>query len=211
MGATKVKQKFRGVKKSKYGKIELAAALGLYAIITVLAFETSMKIEWVWRIPQLFFPIAAVLLQHRSLESLGLTRKNFFRCMELGALAGILLTMGLAPLYLTWLQPKMPERLGSLIIFYAVIFIFVNVVAIEVFYRGYIQPQLEATIGLAPGLIVTSLLCGLDFLEYKVFDPAMIVIAALVFGFLYQKKRSLVAPLTAHTSYFLLTMVALAF
>lgn len=210
LGPTKVKQKLREIRRGKYSKIELAAALGLYAIITVLAFETPMKIEWVWRIPQLLFPIAAVLLRHKSLESLGLTQKNLFRCVELGALAGILLTMGLAPLYLTRLQPTMPWRLSSLVFFYAVIFILVNVVAIEVFYRGYIQPQLEATIGLAPGLITTSLLCGLDFLEYNIFDPATIVIAALVFGFLYQKKRSLVAPLTAHASYFLLTMVALA-
>jgi len=186
---------------------ELGITLFAYAAITILAFGTAMKVEWAWRGLQLLLPIAALLMLRRPLKSLGLTSKSIFRGIELGVLAGILLTIGLAPFYLTLIPPKMPSSLTPFTIISAVVLIVGNVVVIEIFYRGYMQPQFEAIIGRGFGLVATSLLCGLDFLEFKILNPITVVIAALVFGFVYQKTRTLAAPMAAHMTYLLLVIL----
>ena len=160
---------------------ELGITLFAYAAITILAFGTAMKVEWAWRGLQLLLPIAALLMLRRPLKSLGLTSKSIFRGIELGVLASILLTIGLAPFYLTLIPPKMPSSLTPFTIISAVVLIVGNAVVIEIFYRGYMQPQFEAIIGRGLGLVATSLLCGLDFLEFKILNPVTVVIAALVF------------------------------
>lgn len=169
-----------------------------------------MKVEWVWRAPQLLLPIAIVLMQRRSLEGLGLTSRDAFKGAELGILAGILLVVGLAPFFLIWMPAKMPIRISSSTFAYAVIFLLTNVIAMEIFYRGYIQSRFEAVIAPTYSLVITSLLSGLDFLEYKIFNPAIIVVAALVFGFVYKRTGSLVSPIMAHISLLLLTMILLS-
>ncbi|MEM2907990.1 MAG: CPBP family intramembrane glutamic endopeptidase, partial [Candidatus Hadarchaeales archaeon] len=181
-----------------------------YAIVTFLFFKTSVKFEWIWRAIQLFFPIAATMVNRRSLATLGLTRKRLFKCIELGALVGIAIAVGFAPLYLTCLRPTMPKALSSLLIGYAIAFVAVNVVTIEIFFRGFVQPRFEIVVGKNFGLIATSLLCGFDFLEFEVFDPFTTAVAALVFGLLYRKTKSLATTISAHMVYFLLVMVLMA-
>jgi membrane protein YqaA with SNARE-associated domain/membrane protease YdiL (CAAX protease family) len=190
--------------------IELGITLLVYATITILAFVTAMKVEWGWRALQVLLPVAALLMLRRSLKSLGLTSKGVFRDIELGVLVGVLLTIGLAPFYLTLIPPIMPASLTPFAALSAVILIVGNVVAIEIFYRAYMQPQFEAIIGRAGGLVITSLLCGLDFLEFKILNPVTVVIVALVFGFVYQKTRTLAAPMAAHMTFLLLVIVLLA-
>ncbi|MCS7131859.1 MAG: CPBP family intramembrane metalloprotease, partial [Hadesarchaea archaeon] len=111
---------------------------------------------------------------------------------------------------LTWFRPTIPKALSSLIIYYVVAFVALNVVAIEIFFRGFVQPRFETVMGKNLGLIATSLLCGFDFLEYEIFDPFTVAVAALVFGLLYRKTRSLAATISAHMVYFLLVMVTMA-
>lgn len=189
---------------------ELGITLSVYAAIAILAFETAMKVEWAWRGLQILLPIAALLMLRRPLKGLGLTSKNIFKGIELGILAGVLLTIGLAPFYLTLIPPEMPSSLTPFVAVSAVILVVGNVAAIEIFYRGYMQPQFEAIIGRVGGLVVTSLLCGLDLLEFKILNPVTVVIAALVFGFLYQKTRTLAAPMAAHMTYLFLVIILLA-
>lgn len=213
IGKIKIKKRKKKplVKENRGRFIELAVALGAYAAINYLAFKTPMKVEWVWRILQFSIPIATIFVLGRSLKNIGLTSKNMLRGIELGILTGILLAIGLAPLYLIWMPLIMPQTLTPFRLGYAIIFITTNVMVIEIFYRGYLQTRFEAVIGGIQALIITSVLCGLDFLEYSIFHPAMIVIAALVFGFIYQRTRTLATPIAAHTTYLLLVMIISTF
>jgi membrane protein YqaA with SNARE-associated domain/membrane protease YdiL (CAAX protease family) len=189
---------------------ELGIILFVYAAITLLAFRTAMKVEWAWRAIQLLLPIAALLISQRQPKSLGLTFKGIFRGMELGVLVGVLLAICLTPFYMTLIPPKMGGPLTFFSFGSAVVLIVSNVIAMEIFYRGYMQTQLEMTIGRAQGLIATSLLCGLDFWEFKILNPLTVVIAASVFGFLYQRRRTLAAPIAAHMVFLLLIEVLFA-
>jgi membrane protease YdiL (CAAX protease family) len=182
----------------------------IYASITFLFFKTSVKFEWTWRVIQLLFPIAVTVIKRRPFTTLGLTKKRFFRCIELGILVGILIAVGFSPLYLIWLRPKMPKELSSVVIGYLIAFVAVNVATIEIFFRGFVQPRFEIVAGENLGLIATSLLCGFDFLEYEVFDPFTVAAAALVFGLLYRKMKSLAAAISAHMVYFLLAIILMA-
>jgi len=189
---------------------ELGITLFVYATITVLAFRTAMKVEWAWRALQLLLPIAALLIMRRLPKSLGLTSKGVFRSIELGVLAGVLLAICLAPFYMTLIPPKMGGPLTFFGFGSAVVLIVSNVIAMEIFYRGYMQSQFEMTIGRVQGLIATSLLCGLDFWEFKILNPVTVVIAALIFGFLYQRTKTLAAPMAAHMVFLLLVRILFA-
>jgi len=188
---------------------ELGITLFVYAAITVLAFRTAMKVEWAWRALQLLLPIAALLILRRRPKSLGLASKGVFRGIELGVLAGVLLAICLTPFYMI-MKPKMGGPLTFFGFGSAVVLIVSNAIAMEIFYRGYMQSQLEMTIGRVHGLIATSLLCGLDFWEFKIINPVTVVIAALVFGFLYQRTKTLAAPMAAHMVFLLLIQILFA-
>lgn len=177
--------------------------------MTVVAFWTTMRIEWIWRVPQLLLPPILVLARREGAEKLGLSGKNFFKNIELGILVAALLTAVTAPLYLRFYPSKMPTDLYLDVWLWVIIFASINIFAIEIFYRGCLQTKLTAMVGFAPGLIVTSLLCGLDFFEFKIFGPVFTVGVAFILGFLYFKTRSLVATVTAHLLW-VLFLVAVA-
>jgi len=200
-------------KKCKFPRrdlVELMIVLAAYVAVTVAAFKTAMRIEWIWRIPQVLLPVILVLARRESLAKLGLTKKNLFKNLELGILAAALLAAATAPLYLKISPAIMPTTLYFDVWLWVTIFASVNIFAIEIFYRGCLQTRLAAVVGFAPGLVATSLLCGLDFFELNVFGPVTVVIAALAFGFLYHKTRSIAATVTAHILWVLFVMAAAA-
>lgn len=199
-----------GRKFSRRDAIELTAVLATYVAVTIIAFWTSMRIEWIWRVPQVLLPVTLVLARRESLTELGLTKENLFRNLEFGILVAALLAAATAPLYLEIFPVIMPASLYPDVWLWVTIFALVNVFAIEIFYRGCLQTKLTAVVGFLPGLAATSLLCGLDFFEFKVFGPVIAVIAALVFGLLYHRTRSLAATATAHILWILFVMAASA-
>lgn len=199
---------------------ELGITLFVYAVTTFLAFETAMKVEWAWRGLQFILPIAALLILRRPPKSLGLTSKGIFRGTELGILAGVLLAISLAPFYLTLITPKLGGPFTFFAFGSAALLTVSDVVAMEIFYRGYMQSQFEMIIGRTQGLIATSLLAGFDFREFIILAPdkigpllvlgfVFIVIAALLYGFLYQRTRTLAAPIAAHVVFLLLIKILL--
>ncbi|KXB01432.1 hypothetical protein AKJ35_00385 [candidate division MSBL1 archaeon SCGC-AAA833F18] len=192
---------------SKHDIIELGVLFATLAIVTIMAFYTPLKIEWVWRAPQLLVPFAILLVHHKSVKSIGLDVRNFPQNMGLGILAAILLTVGLAPIYLWLWSPTMPTSLYLDVWAWVTIFVIANALVIEIFYRGGLQSRLTKLTGFMPALIITSLLCGIDFFEFMIFGPITAVIAAAVSGFLYYKTETLVAPITAHILWPLLIMM----
>lgn len=152
-------------------------------------------------------PFAILLVHHKSVKSIGLDVRNFPQNMGLGILAAILLTVGLAPIYLWLWSPTMPTSLYLDVWAWVTIFVIANALVIEIFYRGGLQSRLTKLTGFMPALIITSLLCGIDFFEFMIFGPITAVIAAAVSGFLYYKTETLVAPITAHILWPLLIMM----
>lgn len=180
-----------------------------------------MKEEWAWRGLQFILPIAALLILRRPPKSLGLTSKGIFRGTERGLLAGVLLTICLAPFYLTLITPKLKVPFTFFPFGSAVLLTVSDVVAMEIFYRGYMQSQFETIIGRSQGLIATAFLAGFDFREFKILDPVkigpllilgfvFIVIAALLYGFLYQRTKTLATPIAAHVAFLLLITLLLS-
>jgi membrane protein YqaA with SNARE-associated domain/membrane protease YdiL (CAAX protease family) len=200
---------------------ELGITLFVYAATTFMAFETAMRVEWAWRGLQFILPIAALLILRRPPKSLGLTSKGIFRGTELGVLAGVLLAICLAPFYLTLITPKLKVSFTFFGFGSAALLTVSDVVAMEIFYRGYIQSQFVTIIGRYQGLIATALLAGFDFREFKILDPGkvgpllllgfvFIAAAALLYGFLYQKTKTLAAPIAAHVVFLLLLTILLS-
>lgn len=197
----------RGV--SKYDIIELGVLFATLAIVTIMAFYSPLKIEWVWRAPQLLVPFAILLARHRSVKSIGLNLKNFFQNLGFGIFTAVLLTVGLAPVYLWLWSPRMPTSLYLDVWAWAAIFVVSNALVIEIFYRGGLQSKLTKLTGVLPALVITSLLCGIDFFEFMIFGPITAVIAAAAFGLLYYETETLVAPITAHILWPLLAMAVI--
>lgn len=164
--------------------------------------------EWVWRTVQIAFPILIVFVLRNSLESIGLKLKDWKKEAKLGVLTGGVLTIILILPIRRWMPALMPTHFSGLPEFgYALLLITINVIAIELFFRGYLQPRLEILAGSLPGLIVTSFLSGMDFWEFWVFNPGIVIGISLVFGLLYLKTRSLVSPITAHITFLTTFMV----
>jgi membrane protein YqaA with SNARE-associated domain/membrane protease YdiL (CAAX protease family) len=200
---------------------ELGITLGVYGITTFLAFETAMRVEWYWRGLQFILPIAALLILQRPPQSLGLTFKGIFKGTELGVLAGVLLAICLAPFYLILITPKLEVPFTFFGFGSAALLTVSDVIAMEIFYRGYMQSQFVAIIGRYQGLIATAILAGFDFREFKILDPGkvgpllvlgfvFIAVAALLYGFLYQRTKTLAAPIAAHVVFLLLLTILLS-
>jgi len=200
---------------------ELGITLFVYAATTFLAFESAMKVEWAWRGLQFILPIAALLIIRRPPKSLGLTFKGVFKGTELGVLAGVLLAICLAPFYLTLITPKLGGPFTFFAFGSAALLTVSDVVAMEIFYRGYMQSQFEKIIGRTQGLVATAILAGFDFREFKILDPlkigpllvlgfVFIVVGALLYGFLYQRTRTLATPIAAHVVFLLLIKILLS-
>lgn len=191
-------------------KFEVAAALSFYGIILALwhFIFSAWRVEWPYRAAQLAFPLMMTLALGRSLESTGLKFGKLGEKIKLGLLVGIFLSLILALPLMKWVSPQMPESFSSSAEFgYAFLLIITNVVPMELFLRGYIQPRLELLTGSAPGLIMISILSGFDFWEAWVFNPAIVVGVALVLGLLYIRTRSIVTPITAHVAFLTLLMM----
>lgn len=194
--------------KDKKLVLELIAGLLLYSFILIHWRFTAWRVEWVWRTAQIAFPILMGFAFRNSLESAGLRFKDWKNGVKLGVLIGGALTIILILPMRRWMPALMPEHFSGVPEFgYALLLISINVIAIELFFRGYLQPRLEILVGSLPGLIVTSVLSGMDFWEFWVFNPGTVIGTSLVFGLLYLKTRSLFSPIIAHITFLTTFMV----
>lgn len=196
------------INKDKKLRLELIAGLLIYSFILIHWRLTAWRVEWVWRTVQIAFPILMGFAFRNSLESAGLRFKNWKKGAKLGVLTGGALTIILILPIRRWMPALMPEHFSGVPEFgYALLLITINVIAIELFFRGYLQPRLEILVGSLPGLIVTSVLSGMDFWEFWVFNPGIVIGISFVFGLLYLKTRSLFSPITAHITFLTTFMV----
>jgi len=89
------------------------------------------------------------------------------------------------------------ETLGSLdVLFYGVLVVVLGPLAEEVFFRGLLYPYLRAKMGIILAVVVSSLLFSLVHWEFWSLFPTFI--AGIGFAFIFEKARTLWAPVLAH-------------
>lgn len=195
-------------------KLELSAALLLYSSILILWKYSAWKVEWAYRAVQLAFPLGMALMFRSSLNGAGINFQNLSEIVKYGLFTGIVLTTTLGLILVKWVPPHMPRNIESFLqLGFTLLLITTNVVGIELFFRGYIQPRLEVLTSSVPGLIICSILSGFDFWEAWTFKPhgalpgsGIIIVTAisLAFGLSYIKTRSVITPVLAHTTFLIL-------
>lgn len=198
------------IDKDKKLKFELVIAFFLYGLIIFHWNLTAWKVEWTGRAVQLAFPLIMCIVLRRSINSIGLKFSDLGKEMGLGFLFGVFLLIIFA-LPLKQIPLRIPESFFSGLHFtYVVLLILTNVVPIELFLRGYLQPRIEVFTGPLPALVVVSILSGLDFWESWVFTSGLVVMGiATFFGLLYIKTRSIFSPIIAHTTFLVLVMIVI--
>ena len=152
----------------------------------------------------LFFPLIWGILT-KDWKTMGFTRRNIGQALFWGVGSGALLMVviwfttehKLAPFYVLQLIVGIPIWLLIMSPFQ------------EFFFRGWLQPQFEKSLGLWPGLVVTSIgfavwhLCP-PFEQAQivpimsVFGMVFTTAMGLVFGYIFRRTGNIIAPWLAH-------------
>jgi membrane protease YdiL (CAAX protease family) len=152
----------------------------------------------------LFFPLIWGVLT-KDWKTMGFTRRNIGQALFWGVGGGVLLMVviwfttehKLAPFYVLQLIVGIPIWLLIMSPFQ------------EFFFRGWLQPRFEKSLGLWPGLVVTSIgfavwhLCP-PFEQAQivpimsVFGMVFTTAMGLVFGYIFRRTGNIIAPWLAH-------------
>ena len=152
----------------------------------------------------LFFPLIWGILT-KDWKTMGFTRRNIGQALFWGVGSGALLMVviwfttehKLAPFYVLQLIVGIPIWLLIMSPFQ------------EFFFRGWLQPRFEKSLGLWPGLVVTSIgfavwhLCP-PFEQAQivpimsVFGMVFTTVMGLVFGYIFRRTGNIIAPWLAH-------------
>ena len=152
----------------------------------------------------LLFPLVWGMLT-KDWKTMGFTRRNIGQALIWGAGSGILLMV------VIWFttEHKLAPFLALQLIVGIPIWLLIMSPFQEFFFRGWLQPRFEKSLGLWPGLVVTSVgfavwhLCP-PFEQAQivpimsVFGMAFTTVMGLVFGYVFRRTGSIVAPWLAH-------------
>jgi membrane protease YdiL (CAAX protease family) len=142
-------------------------------------------------------------------SGIGFSKRNLGKALLWGIAAGI--GWGVYTFVMFGKNQQLPPRWGLQVIFAFPIWILVLSPFQEFFFRGWLQPRLQAVLGKQAGLVMTSLAFtlwhyfpqfeGTQTSSLPLSSLAGIVstfIAGLLFGFIYQRTQNIVAPWLAH-------------
>ncbi len=152
----------------------------------------------------LFFPLVWGVFT-REWKWMGFTRRNLGRAFLWGAGTGVLLMVviwfttehKLAPLFVLQLIVGIP------------IWLLIMAPFQEFFFRGWLQPRFEKSLGFWPGLIITSISFAVWHLcppfeqaqivpIMSVFGMLFTTIMGLCFGYIFHRTGNIIAPWAAH-------------
>ena len=152
----------------------------------------------------LFFPLVWGVFT-RDWRTMGFTRRNVGPALIWGAGSGILLMV------VIWFttEHKLASFFALQLIVGIPIWLLIMSPFQEFFFRGWLQPRFEKSLGFWPGLVVTSVsfavwhLCP-AFEEAQivpimsVFGMTLTTVMGLVFGYVFRRTGNIVAPWIAH-------------
>jgi len=168
-----------------------------------LGLFSNIFIQWsIGAIPLLFlifYPIFITLRKKRNLSEIGFTLKNWPKAIVFGVSTGLIIVI--LNRYLFYGEQLASfNNLGLGIIYWAFL-----AFSQEVFFRGYLQKNLEKTYGNLLGLIFASFLFSLWHITVRFYPGWMTPIAllkvfsvGLLWGLSFQETRNLIAPCLSH-------------
>ena len=140
-----------------------------------------------------------ILIRHQRFtrKELGLTLKNLHIYLPLSLLVGLLIAMGeYNTIQVGSLIPD--ASIGSLLKISVVMFLFVGLME-ELIFRSLLQTRLQESFGMTKGLLVAGLLFGMMHSGYgNSFELMVTGSAGILFGYMFQKTRSLPFITIAH-------------
>ena len=163
----------------------------------------NIFIQWgIGLIPLLFlifYPIFITLKRKKNLSGIGFTLKNWSLAIIWGVSTGLII-VGLNQYFFYGEQSASFNNWGLGIIYWAFL-----AFSQEVFFRGYLQKNLEKIYGNLLGLIFASCLFSLWHITVRFYPGWMTPISllkvfsvSLLWGLSFQKTRSLIAPCLSH-------------
>jgi membrane protease YdiL (CAAX protease family) len=152
----------------------------------------------------LLFPLIWGMLT-KDWKTMGFTRRNIGQALVWGVGSGMLLMV------VIWFttEHKVAPFFALQLIVGIPIWLLIMSPFQEFFFRGWLQPRFEKSLGLWPGLVVTSVgfavwhLCP-PFEQAQivpimsVFGMGLTIVMGLVFGYVFRRTGSIVAPWFAH-------------
>ena len=152
----------------------------------------------------LLFPLIWGMLT-KDWKTMGFTRRNIGQALIWGVGSGILLMV------VIWFttEHKLAPFFALQLIVGIPIWLLIMSPFQEFFFRGWLQPRFEKSLGLWPGLVVTSVgfavwhLCP-PFEQAQivpimsVFGMGLTTVMGLIFGYIFHRTGSIVAPWLAH-------------
>lgn len=194
---------------------QLLLSLILAYCLSWITFSNE-KVFWYFYTFSVFFLMAAFFYFSKMEED-----NNSIRLIFLGIMFGIFsyagmlgsyLLMDMGPAYLTNSIDKFLSHYGPTAIWHYLLLIFIIAPGEEVFWRGLIQQQLKKYMQPKFAIILSSLLYGLSF----IFTGFWIGIlggffVGVVFGILYEWKKSITAIVLAHITLLVLLFLVLPF
>jgi membrane protease YdiL (CAAX protease family) len=183
--------------------IEAIIVLCVFCLISLLSrFITSLFLLVVAF--GLFFPIIWGILT-KDWKTMGFSRQNAGRAILWGLGSGILLMV------IIWFttQHKLAPFFALQLIVGIPIWLLIMSPFQEFFFRGWLQPRFEKSLGFWPGLIVTSISFALwhlcpPFEQAQIvpimsfFGMAFTVAMGLCFGYIFRRTGNIMAPWFAH-------------
>ncbi|MER2000438.1 MAG: CPBP family intramembrane glutamic endopeptidase, partial [Lysinibacillus sp.] len=99
---------------------------------------------------------------------------------------------------------------GPTNIWHYTILVFIIVIGEEMFWRGYVQQQLKKVVPILQAVLISSLLFSISLLIIG-FIPGAIsaLLAGVIFGMLYEWKKSLPLIIVAHAVFVILLFLVL--
>ena len=163
----------------------------------------NIFIQWgIGAIPLLFlifYPIIVTLKKKKNLSEIGFTLKNWPKTIGWGVSIGLIIVI-LNRYFFYGEQLANFNNLGLGIIYWAFL-----AFSQEVFFRGYLQKNLEKAYGNFLGLILASCLFSLWHITVRFYPGWMAPISllkvfsvGLLWGLSFQKTRSLITPCLSH-------------
>ncbi|SDM47841.1 hypothetical protein SAMN05518871_101326 [Psychrobacillus sp. OK028] len=177
---------------------------------------SNEKVFWYFYTFSVFFLMAAFFYFSKIEED-----NNSIRLIFLGMMFGVLsyagmlgayLVLEMGPAYWTSSIHKFLSHFGPTTIWHYLLLIFIIAPGEELFWRGLIQQQLKKFMQPKFAVILSSLLFGLSF----IFTGFWIGIlggffVGIIFGILYEWKRSITAIVLAHITLLVLLFLILPF
>ncbi len=173
-----------------YQALMLLPLLRLVNVSMPIFFETTLYL-YIFIYAPLIIPVYIIAVhQGFTFEQIGLNLKYWKLIIPVSIVVGFAIAQG--EYYIIHAGNLIPDMsFWNILKLSIVMIMFIGLIE-ELIFRSILQTRLEESMGMFPGLIVTSILFGVLHSGYGTFYEMLFVsLAGLIMGYMFQKTRSL--------------------